>query len=487
MSNCKNINNVGDKDDILVTVCVTSYNRAEGLDKVLLCLTQQTHKKLQIIVSDDCSPDRNVKKIILSHAERDQRIVYYIQNQNLFYFKNLKFVLDKVAGDFVMWCDDDDWYHPDYVKKCLSAMLQDDAAITAFSYYIETDEFGEKSTTYPNQAILLERLANKNTVMRLLAYLFTYNGYGYCNIYYGLHRRSILSWFNPEKFGVAVDMAVGMKLISLTPLALVREYLYKKNVGTKKEYLQSALYTKADATYKVIFFKISSILITYSSIVIDYCKILRLDHAIIIAIFAPIWISSLIAISAAHFFKKIQMHLKSKNIIKSIVNYLPSIYDTRYSNVFTLYGTEVDLNKLKSNVIIDSELRQILVMESPHFRCALECLNNAEIIKPILHLNRSSIAEYVEANNLVHSRQYINYIEQAHPKTDAIESFVDFLYLTQMFSRIESESKSKACVLVQQWSDQSGNRFWLLIDGLHRSSILLALNESTVRVRVKFP
>jgi glycosyltransferase involved in cell wall biosynthesis len=315
MSNKLKINNFAEQWDILVTICVTSYNRAEGLDKTLLCLTQQTHKKLQIIVSDDCSPDKNVKKIIVSHAERDQRIKYYLQNKNLFYFKNLKFVLDKADGDFVMWCDDDDWYHPAYVEKCLSALLQDDEAITAFSYYNEADEFGKIDTNYPNQAILLERLTNKNTVFRLLAYLFAYNGYGYCNIYYGLHRRSILSWFNPEKFGMALDMDVGMKLISSKPLALVREYLYKKNVSTKKEYSQSALHANADTSYKVFFLKISSILITYSSRVIDFCKILRLDHSIIIAFFAPIWISSLIVISAARFCKKIQIKLSCKRII----------------------------------------------------------------------------------------------------------------------------------------------------------------------------
>lgn len=312
MSKLKNINNLDDKDDILVTVCITSYNRADGLDRVLSCITQQTHKKLQIIVSDDCSPDINVKKIILNHADRDKRIEYYLQSENLFYLKNLKFVLDKAAADFVMWCDDDDWYHPDYIEKCLSALLQDSAATTAFSYYFEADESGEKNTTYPNQAILLERLTNKNTVMRLLTYLFAYDGYGYCNIYYGLHKRSILSWFNPEEFDMAVDAYVGINLISLAPLAVVREYLFKKNVGTKKEYSESILHTKGGPAYKVYFLKLSAFIIAHSSKVINYCKILRLDYAILIAICAPVWLAFLLTISTVHFFKKIQIQFASK-------------------------------------------------------------------------------------------------------------------------------------------------------------------------------
>lgn len=172
--------------------------------------------------------------------------------------------------------------------------------------------------------------------------------------------------------------------------------------------------------------------------------------------------------------------------VKQIKNYLPSLYDTRYSRVFTFYGVQVNLNKLKSNVLIDNELRQILVTESPHFRCALECLNNDGKTNRILHIDRASIVEYVNTNSLLHASQYIDYIEKAHPETDAIESFVNFLQLMQILSRTE-ESSSKVCVLVRQRADHTGKNFWLLIDGLHRSSILLALKKLTVSARVKFP
>jgi hypothetical protein len=171
--------------------------------------------------------------------------------------------------------------------------------------------------------------------------------------------------------------------------------------------------------------------------------------------------------------------------IKFIKKYLPSLYDTRYSKVFTLYGAEVNLNKLRSNIIIENELRKVFIIESPHFRCAFECLNNDEKIYSILHLDRHSVVEYIETCRLVHSLQYIRYIEQAHPETDAIESFVNFLHIIKIYSKMHSDCVSNVCVLVQQRVDHNGNNFWLLIDGLHRSSILLALNKLMVRVRVK--
>lgn len=290
---CANKNNTYAQDNILVSVCITTYNRAEGLDKVLLCITQQTHKNLQIIISDDCSPDENVKKTILRFAERDERIEYYIQDKNLRYFKNLKFVLDKSIGDFIMWCDDDDWYHPDYIKKCLTALLSDDDASCAFCYYEESDDSFSKKHNYPNQARLLERLTNKNSVMRLLAYLFSFNGYGYCNIYYGLQKKEILEWFNPENFGMALDVDVGMKLVSQGPVALVKDYLFKKNVDVPKEYLQDPLTEKFKLNYcEIAFKKILAYLTLYSKQAFNYYKVLRPYHSIIIIIFSPVWIAT---------------------------------------------------------------------------------------------------------------------------------------------------------------------------------------------------
>ncbi len=173
--------------------------------------------------------------------------------------------------------------------------------------------------------------------------------------------------------------------------------------------------------------------------------------------------------------------------IKTILEYLPSIYNTRYSYIFTLYGVEVSLKSLRCNVINGGQLQQILVNESPHFRCALECFGNAIKINQLLYLNRSLIAGYLECNNLEQCRKYISYIENAHPDTDAIEAFQNFLKLFTKSLECGSERSCNYRVLVKRESDSNGENFWLLIDGLHRSSILLALNELRVSARVKFP
>ena len=48
----------------LVTVGIPTYNRPEGLERTLACITQQTYPNLEIIISDNCSPGPEVGEVI---------------------------------------------------------------------------------------------------------------------------------------------------------------------------------------------------------------------------------------------------------------------------------------------------------------------------------------------------------------------------------------------------------------------------------------
>ncbi|MBU4370171.1 glycosyltransferase [Patescibacteria group bacterium] len=42
----------------LVSVGIPTYNRPESLRRTLECITSQTYKNLEIIISDNCSPNQ---------------------------------------------------------------------------------------------------------------------------------------------------------------------------------------------------------------------------------------------------------------------------------------------------------------------------------------------------------------------------------------------------------------------------------------------
>lgn len=99
----------------LVSVGITTYNNPKGLRRTLMCITKQTYKNLEIIVSNDCSPSKETETIVREFIKKDARIRYFSQKVNKGSHFNYKFVLRKATGKYFMWADDDDCWLPEFV------------------------------------------------------------------------------------------------------------------------------------------------------------------------------------------------------------------------------------------------------------------------------------------------------------------------------------------------------------------------------------
>jgi glycosyltransferase involved in cell wall biosynthesis len=106
----------------LVSIGVTCYNRAAGLRRLLEQLTAQTHKNLDIVVSDNCSPDPEVESAGREFAAADSRVRYFRQSSNIGANGNFYFVRDALRSEIVMFAHDDDEFTEDFVEKCLARM-----------------------------------------------------------------------------------------------------------------------------------------------------------------------------------------------------------------------------------------------------------------------------------------------------------------------------------------------------------------------------
>ena len=87
----------------LVSVGIPTYNRPEGLRRTLECITGQTYRNLEIIISDNCSPDPAVEQVTRSFMAQDARIQYFRQPENKGAAFNFKFVLEQATGEYFMW------------------------------------------------------------------------------------------------------------------------------------------------------------------------------------------------------------------------------------------------------------------------------------------------------------------------------------------------------------------------------------------------
>ncbi|MCA6544957.1 MAG: glycosyltransferase, partial [Pseudanabaena sp. M074S1SP2A07QC] len=101
-----NIEGIGKKP--LVSVGIPTYNRPNGLKRTLECITQQTYRNIEIIVSDNCSIDPNVEMVVKEFQSKDDRICYFRQLENKGAGANFLFVLKQSVGKYFMWAADDD-------------------------------------------------------------------------------------------------------------------------------------------------------------------------------------------------------------------------------------------------------------------------------------------------------------------------------------------------------------------------------------------
>lgn len=109
----------------LVDILVTTYNTNEKyLRNQIESILKQTHKNIKIYISDDCSTDENVAKILNEYAQKDERIKLYIQPSNIGYNKNFEFLLKESTADYVMFSDHDDIWHLDKVEKSLNRIKE---------------------------------------------------------------------------------------------------------------------------------------------------------------------------------------------------------------------------------------------------------------------------------------------------------------------------------------------------------------------------
>jgi len=121
------------KAEPLVSVGIPTYNRPDGLRQTLECITGQTYKNLEIIVSDNCSPGPETEAVVREFMAKDPRILYYRQDKNQGSTFNFQFVLEKATAQYFMWAADDDEWESDYIKQCVSALKSNPDAVLCYS------------------------------------------------------------------------------------------------------------------------------------------------------------------------------------------------------------------------------------------------------------------------------------------------------------------------------------------------------------------
>lgn len=127
-------------DEKLVSVIMPIYNGSRFLAASIESVLTQTYKHLELLITDDCSYDCEVKRIIKEFAEKDPRVkpVYLTENHGVGYSRNN--AIERAKGRYIAFCDSDDRWFPNKLKMQLAFMHEKNCALCCSSYIVCNEE-----------------------------------------------------------------------------------------------------------------------------------------------------------------------------------------------------------------------------------------------------------------------------------------------------------------------------------------------------------
>ena len=110
-----------------ISIIVPVHNIEQYLDKCLKSLTKQTYKNIEIIIVNDHSED-NSAQVLKRWQKEDNRItVLECEERGVSAARN--FGIDHAKGEFIMFCDGDDYYEIDTCQSMIESVQTTSADI----------------------------------------------------------------------------------------------------------------------------------------------------------------------------------------------------------------------------------------------------------------------------------------------------------------------------------------------------------------------
>lgn len=128
----------------MISVIIPSHNRGDLIKRTIESIVRQDYGKIEIIIVDDASDEkhRNILSEICSSYSCTRLL---INDRNMGAGFSRKFGFSKAQGDYVVFCDDDDFYCDNSFYSKAINLFNNDASLcmvsgNAFNYILETDE-----------------------------------------------------------------------------------------------------------------------------------------------------------------------------------------------------------------------------------------------------------------------------------------------------------------------------------------------------------
>lgn len=234
----------------MISIIVPVYNCIRSLPRCIGSIQSQTLTDWELLLVDDGSTDGS-GSLCDQFVTSDNRIhVFHKPNGGVSSARNMG--LDHAQGEYVMFCDSDDWVEPEWCEQLYLAAVENPGCLPVCNYYRSTPDRETLNREVQCQA-LEERIAKED--------FFSLNQYELLGIPWNkIFRRTILEE-NHVRF--RLDISLGEDLVfNLDHLhcltggfVFINKPLYHYTVGSL-ESLSSKYYPDLAGIYRKIYLRI---------------------------------------------------------------------------------------------------------------------------------------------------------------------------------------------------------------------------------------
>lgn len=115
------------------------YNAAKYIYDTVNSIISQTYKNWELIIIDDCSPDKNTDMVLNHIKMMDDRIHILKTEKNGGAGAARNLGIDVAQGRYLAFCDSDDWWYPNKLEEQLEFMQTHNYPFTC-TYYEDANE-----------------------------------------------------------------------------------------------------------------------------------------------------------------------------------------------------------------------------------------------------------------------------------------------------------------------------------------------------------
>ena len=153
----------------LVSIIIPTYKGSGELARAINSLLQQSYDNIEIIVVDDNVPESE------DRIKTEKVMLQYVDNSKIIYTKHAKNCNGAAArntgisiakGEMIAFLDDDDYYLPDRIKKCVDYLEKNKQVIGVYVGVDVLDQEGNISYTIrPNKELYVKDLLQNESVI----------------------------------------------------------------------------------------------------------------------------------------------------------------------------------------------------------------------------------------------------------------------------------------------------------------------------------